>query len=81
MSIEQYMHFVPVEQLTKGIPVLIEMRDDIKEIKTNTSYIPEMRDDIKEIKESLSERHERLEKEVTEIKIRLTKIEEKIFSS
>ncbi len=37
-------------QLNKAIPILLDMRDDLKAVKKNTDMIPQMANDINEIK-------------------------------
>ncbi|MDO9097943.1 MAG: acylphosphatase [Candidatus Methanoperedens sp.] len=132
MEIDRYLHLIQVEQLNKGIPAIIEIRDNTKQmlekqdttidilkkvkedtaqirqdtgqirqdtaqirqdtskipnIVENTSLIPAMREDTSEIKhntreivDKLWEKYEEMSKEITEMKITLSKIEAKVFS-
>ncbi len=61
-NIEQYMHLAMVEQLDKGIPAIIDIKDNTENIMTHTekilehtSHIPLMREDIAEMKKDISE--------------------------
>ena len=60
MRIGEYAQFCSTVQLNKAIPVLLDMRDDLKEMKgdikaarKNTDMIPQISEDIKEMKEDL----------------------------
>jgi acylphosphatase len=60
MRIGEYAQFCSTVQLNKTIPVLLDMRDDLKEMKgdlkavrKNTDMIPQMSEDIKEMKDDL----------------------------
>lgn len=37
-------------QMNKAIPILLEMRDNLQAVKTNTDTIPQMREDLRAIK-------------------------------
>jgi acylphosphatase len=37
-------------QMNKAVPILLEMRDNLQAVKTNTDTIPQMREDLKAIK-------------------------------
>ncbi|MDP2845229.1 MAG: hypothetical protein Q8N79_04035 [Candidatus Methanoperedens sp.] len=63
------------------------MKEDISGIKQNTSLIPAMKEDTasirydtKEIAAKLWEKYEELSKEISQMKITLSKIEAKVFS-
>jgi acylphosphatase len=42
-------------QLDKAIPLLLDMRDDLKAVRKNTDMIPQMSEDIKEMKGDIKE--------------------------
>ncbi len=72
-----------IKTYTSQIP---PMREDISEIKTYTSQIPAMKEDTvsirydtKEIATKLWEKYEELSKEIAQMKITLSRIEDKVF--
>ncbi|NPV61749.1 MAG: hypothetical protein HPY61_03810 [Methanotrichaceae archaeon] len=44
--------FCSFVQLDKAIPLLLDMRDDMKAVRKNTDIIPEMRDDLKAVRKN-----------------------------
>jgi aspartate/methionine/tyrosine aminotransferase len=60
MKIGEYAQFCSTVQLNKAIPVLLDMRDDLKEMKNdikavrkNTDIIPQMHEEIKGLREDI----------------------------
>jgi acylphosphatase len=60
MKIGEYAQFCSTVQLNKAIPVLLDMRDDLKEMKgdikavrKNTDIIPQMHEEIKGLREDI----------------------------
>ncbi len=53
MRIGEYAQFCSTVQLNKAIPVLLDMRDDLKAVRKNTDTIPQMSEDIKDMKEDI----------------------------
>ncbi|MDM7940508.1 MAG: acylphosphatase [Methanothrix sp.] len=52
MKAGEYAQVCSALQLNKAIPLLIDIRDDIKAVRKNTDIIPEMRDDIKAVRKN-----------------------------
>jgi acylphosphatase len=52
MKAGEYAQVRSALQLNKAIPLLIDIRDDIKAVRKNTDIIPEMRDDIKAVRKT-----------------------------
>ncbi len=59
MKIGEYAQFCATIQLNKAIPLLLDMRDDLKAVRKNTDMIPQISEDIKAVRktgdETLSE--------------------------
>jgi acylphosphatase len=47
--------FCSFVQLDKAIPLLLDMRDDLKVVRKNTDMIPQMSEDLKEMKGDIKE--------------------------
>ena len=47
--------FCSFVQLDKAIPLVLDMRDDLKAVRKNTDMIPQMSEDIKEMKGDIKE--------------------------
>jgi len=52
MRIGEYAQFCSTVQLNKAIPVLLDMRDDLKAVRKNTDMIPQMSEDIKALRKT-----------------------------
>jgi len=52
MRIGEYAQFCSTVQLNKAIPVLLDMRDDLKAVRKNTDMIPQMSDDLKVVRKN-----------------------------
>ena len=50
MRIGEYAQFCSTVQLNKAIPILLDMKDDLKAVRKNTDIIPQMSEDIKDMK-------------------------------
>jgi acylphosphatase len=46
----QFASINSASQMNKAIPILLEMRDNLQAVKTNTDTIPQMREDLEAIK-------------------------------
>ena len=55
-------------QLDKAIPLLLDMRDDLKAVRKNTDMIPQMSEDIKEMKGDIKSVRKSTEATLEEIK-------------
>lgn len=44
--------FCSFVQLDKAIPLLLDMRDDLKAVRKNTDMIPQISEDIKEVRKT-----------------------------
>ena len=52
MKTESYAQVCSAIQLNKAIPILIDMRDDLKAVRKNTDMIPQMSEDIKAVRKT-----------------------------
>ena len=52
MKIGEYAQFCSTVQLNKAIPVLLDMRNDLKAVRTNTDMIPQISEDIKAVRKT-----------------------------
>jgi acylphosphatase len=55
-------------QLDKAIPLLLDMRDDLKAVRKNTDMIPQMSEDIKEMKVDMKAVRKTTDETLEEIK-------------
>jgi len=68
MRIGEYAQFCSTVQLNKAIPVLLDMRDDLKAVRKNTDMIPQMSEDIREMKSDIKAVRKTTEATLDEIK-------------
>jgi len=54
MSVEQFMHLAMVEQLDKGIPAILSIKDNTTKILDHTSHIPAIKENTEKILEHTS---------------------------
>jgi hypothetical protein len=52
MKIGEYAQFCATVQLNKAIPLLMDMRDDLKAVRKNTDIIPQISEDIKAVRKN-----------------------------
>jgi hypothetical protein len=52
MKIGEYAQFCSTVQLNKAIPLLLDMRDDLKAVRKNTDMIPQISEDIKAVRKT-----------------------------
>jgi acylphosphatase len=52
MRIGEYAQFCATIQLNKAIPVLLDMRDDMKEVRKNTAVTPQILEEIKAVRKN-----------------------------
>jgi acylphosphatase len=52
MKIGEFAQFCSIVQLDKAIPVLLDMRDDLRAMRKNTDIIPQMSEDIKAVRKN-----------------------------
>ena len=52
MKTGEYAQVCSALQLNKAIPLLIDVRDDLKAVRKNTDIIPEVRDDLKAVRKN-----------------------------
>jgi acylphosphatase len=52
MKIGEYAQFCSTVQLNKAIPVLLDMRDDLRAVRKNTDIIPQISEDIKAVRKN-----------------------------
>jgi acylphosphatase len=52
MKIGEFAQFCSIVQLDKAIPVLLDMRDDLRAVRKNTDIIPQMSEDIKAVRKN-----------------------------
>ncbi len=52
MKIGEYAQFCSMVQLNKAIPVLLDMRDDLRAVRKNTDIIPQISGDIKAVRKN-----------------------------
>jgi hypothetical protein len=81
MRIGEYAHFCTTVQLDKAIPVLLDIRDDLKAVRNDTSSLIKGQNDtmeeIRDLREDLTrrdsgERLVRMEKDIRTIKSKLS---------
>jgi acylphosphatase len=53
MRAGEYAQVCTALQLNKAIPVLLELRDDMKAVKRNTDAVPQIREEIKGLREDV----------------------------
>jgi len=64
--------FCSFVQLDKAIPLLLEMKDDLKEVRKNTNAIPQINEEIKGLREDVQPGHARqVREDIRAIKERL----------
>ncbi len=79
MDINQYMHLAHVEQLDKGIPAIIEMKGDMKEMKGGIKQIlVKQEETIQEIKNIRFDLKSYLDIRFKEVFSEISRIKEKI---
>lgn len=74
MDVGAYAQVCTTHQLHKAIPILLDMRDDIKEIKANTAMTPQILEEIKGLREdqpSITMRLRQMEQDIQAIKAQL----------
>ena len=52
MKTESYAQICSAIQLNKAIPVLLDMRDDLRAVRENTDIIPQISEDIKAVRKN-----------------------------
>ena len=52
MKTESYAQICSAIQLNKAIPVLLDMRDDLRAVRKNTDIIPQISEDIKAVRKN-----------------------------
>jgi hypothetical protein len=60
MKIGEYAQFCATVQLNKAIPVLLDLRDSMHEVKKNTAVTPQILNEIKALRKTTDATHEEI---------------------
>ncbi len=60
MKIGEYAQFCTTVQLNKAIPVLLDLRDSMHDVRKNTAVTPQILDEIKAVRKTTDATHEEI---------------------